>query len=305
LSELAPLLKQRFFDNNGLPLAGGFLYTYAAGTSTPLETFTDETGLTPNPNPVLLDANGYANVWLNTGSYKFVLEDANNVVQFTEDNVLTIASQIAQQVNLAGALDIINNLSDVQSKPASLLNLGIAPYQYQQLHAIANNQSAANLTGETFDGMLYTSVIYEYEIQQQFSGYYFKVVNANATIGATYTNNGITFTVVSTITGGIMLSCTGAGAPTLSGILTKATGTGDASIAFSVAVPLSSLFATGNFSVHFLNGTWTYFDGMSRGGTGHGLTFTLTQATTIGQIQAAESGLGNGTVKLKRHFFFA
>lgn len=65
------------------------------------------------------------------------------------------------------------------------------------------------------------------------TGYFFTVTSANATVGATYTNNGNTFTVLSTISAGTQLFCSGALAPTASGTLTKATGTGDATITFS------------------------------------------------------------------------
>jgi hypothetical protein len=41
---LSPLLRQRFFDSNGNPLAGGKLYSYAAGTTTPQSTYTDQSG---------------------------------------------------------------------------------------------------------------------------------------------------------------------------------------------------------------------------------------------------------------------
>lgn len=95
MSDLAPVLKQRFFDANGLPLAGGLLYSFAAGTTTPLATYTDQSGLTPNTNPVVLDSGGYGNVWLGANTYKFALYDANSNLQFTEDNVQSISSQIA------------------------------------------------------------------------------------------------------------------------------------------------------------------------------------------------------------------
>jgi hypothetical protein len=61
----------------------------------------------------------------------------------------------------------------------------------------------------------------------------FTVTSANATAGATYTNNGQTFTVVTTISGGTTLVCTSPGSPASSGTLTKASGTGDATITFS------------------------------------------------------------------------
>lgn len=63
--------------------------------------------------------------------------------------------------------------------------------------------------------------------------YIFTVTSANATVGATYTNNGVTFTVVNTIAAQTILVCTASGAPTASGTLTKASGTGDSSITFS------------------------------------------------------------------------
>lgn len=87
---LAPVLKQRFFDQNGAPLAGGQLFSFVAGTNIFQATYTDGTGTTPNTNPVILDANGYAPVWLDdSGTYKFILEDVNSVTQFTVDNVKT------------------------------------------------------------------------------------------------------------------------------------------------------------------------------------------------------------------------
>jgi hypothetical protein len=61
----------------------------------------------------------------------------------------------------------------------------------------------------------------------------FTVTAANATAGATYTNNGATFTVVTTIAGGTTLVTTGTAAAAASGTLTKASGTGDATITFS------------------------------------------------------------------------
>jgi len=63
--------------------------------------------------------------------------------------------------------------------------------------------------------------------------YIFTVTAANATTGATYTNNGQLFTVSSTISGGTTLSTTGNGNPLSSGTLTLTSGIGDATITFS------------------------------------------------------------------------
>lgn len=67
------------------------------------------------------------------------------------------------------------------------------------------------------------------------SSYTFTVTSANATVGATYTNNGVTFTVTATIAAATTLICTSSGAPLTSGTLTKASGTGDVTVTFSAA----------------------------------------------------------------------
>lgn len=85
---LTPMPKMQFFDNNGDPLAGGKLYTYEPGTSTPKATYTDQGGGTPNANPVILDSAGRADVWL-IGSYKFRLDDSSDVTIWTVDNINT------------------------------------------------------------------------------------------------------------------------------------------------------------------------------------------------------------------------
>jgi microcystin-dependent protein len=87
MTQIAPLGRYRAFDANGNPLAGGKLYTYEAGTSTPKATYTDNTTNTANTNPVVLDADGYADVWLDVGGYKFELTNAAGAVQWTKDNI--------------------------------------------------------------------------------------------------------------------------------------------------------------------------------------------------------------------------
>jgi len=98
MATLSPYAIQQFFDNNGEPLAGGFLYTYEAGTTTPKVTYTDSAEGTANANPIVLDANGRADIWLDTGAYKFVLEDAdNNVIDTVDDLVSTSVENFAGQ----------------------------------------------------------------------------------------------------------------------------------------------------------------------------------------------------------------
>lgn len=104
-TQLAPYAVQRFQDNNNNPLAGGQLYTYVAGTSTPQPTYTDYTGNTPNTNPVVMNARGEANVWLTPGqAYKFVLKDASANTIWTVDHITGGSTNYTLNVKDFGAL---------------------------------------------------------------------------------------------------------------------------------------------------------------------------------------------------------
>jgi hypothetical protein len=88
MASLSPPPKLQFFGTDGLPLVGGKLYTYAAGTTTPLATYVDHTGTITNTNPVILDSNGQANVWLpETTSFKYILKTAAETTLYTVDYV--------------------------------------------------------------------------------------------------------------------------------------------------------------------------------------------------------------------------
>ena len=86
----------QFFNNSGVPLSGGLLYTYAAGTSTPAITYTSSNGVTPLANPIVLNAGGRiptGEIWVTDGiSYKFVLKDSTDTLIATWDNILGINS---------------------------------------------------------------------------------------------------------------------------------------------------------------------------------------------------------------------
>jgi microcystin-dependent protein len=93
LSSLAGSGSQ-FFNDSGVPLAGGLIYTYTAGGTTPLVTYTSSTGLTAHPNPIVLDAAGRINeIWIAEGtSYKFIVKTSTNVLIGSFDNLFPIAS---------------------------------------------------------------------------------------------------------------------------------------------------------------------------------------------------------------------
>lgn len=87
VATISPEPRLQFFANDGSFLVGGKLYTYAAGTTTPLATYTTSTGLIANTNPIILDSRGEASVWLTSSKYKFVLKNANDVEIWSQDQL--------------------------------------------------------------------------------------------------------------------------------------------------------------------------------------------------------------------------
>ena len=83
---------QQFFTNAGVPLAGGKIFTYGAGGSTPQATYTTSAGNIAHSNPIVLDAAGRVpgggEIWLtDTLVYKFQLETSTGTIVQTLDNV--------------------------------------------------------------------------------------------------------------------------------------------------------------------------------------------------------------------------
>jgi len=118
----------QFFDNNGKPLSGGKLFTYAAGSTTPAATFTSSLGITAHTNPIVLDAAGRVpggEIWLTDGIiYKFVLQTSTNVLIATYDNIVGINSNfvnftVQQEIQTATAGQTVFNLNTMQYQPGT------------------------------------------------------------------------------------------------------------------------------------------------------------------------------------------
>jgi len=96
----------QFFDNNGNPLSGGKIYTYEAGTTTPLATYTSSSGNTAHTNPIILDAAGRVpaggEIWNALQLYKFVLKTSADVTIATYDNVGSSFNATAIIANFTG-----------------------------------------------------------------------------------------------------------------------------------------------------------------------------------------------------------
>jgi hypothetical protein len=133
-------------NSTGLPLNGGFLYTYLAGSSTPLATYTDSAGSVPNTNPIILGTDGRPpyEIWLNNAyGYKFVLTDSASNLIGTYDNVfgsssyygpstavtavtgtspISVTSGNTPNVSFSGVLGRTNGGTGVSSPPVAFVH---------------------------------------------------------------------------------------------------------------------------------------------------------------------------------------
>jgi hypothetical protein len=140
LSAFAGAGAQFFTDDNNV-LSGGKIYTYAAGTTTPLTTYTSILGTTANSNPIILDSGGRLpeDMWLTEGlKYRFVLTDSNDV-------------QIGEYDDIAGVNDISTGTvpwSIITGTPTTVAGYGIT-------NALTTTVAAATyapLASPTFTG---------------------------------------------------------------------------------------------------------------------------------------------------------
>jgi len=118
----------QFFDNNGVILSGGKIFTYAAGTTTPQASYTSAAGVTPHANPIILDSAGRVpggEIWLTDGLvYKFVIETATAILIGTYDNITGVNSNfvnytVQEEVITATANQTVFNLTTINYSPGT------------------------------------------------------------------------------------------------------------------------------------------------------------------------------------------
>jgi len=117
----------QFLDNSANPLSGGLVYTYLAGTTTPVATYMTEGTSTPHSNPIVLDAAGRVpggQIWYANGIlYKFVIKDANGVTIGTYDNIPSFVAASAATIDyLAGGTGAVSR--SIQSKLREFVSIG-------------------------------------------------------------------------------------------------------------------------------------------------------------------------------------
>lgn len=115
---LAPAVFQTYFTDEGVIASGYLLFTYAAGSSTKLATYTDVGGLVPHDNPIILDASGripFGELYLLPVSYKFILSppddtDPPSFPMRSQDNIgATPNTTIEQDIAITAGENLAAN----------------------------------------------------------------------------------------------------------------------------------------------------------------------------------------------------
>jgi hypothetical protein len=170
LSMLAGASAQ-FFDNSGVILSGGLVYTYTAGTTTPQTAYTTSSGNTAHTNPIVLDSAGRVasggEIWLTDAvSYKFVLKTSAAVTIGTYDNVTGNSSGVYAAFAASSGSSLVGYLplgtgaiaTTVQSKLRQTIHIfDFVPVALQA--AILGRTSATDVTSYIQAAINYASSI--------------------------------------------------------------------------------------------------------------------------------------------------
>jgi hypothetical protein len=135
----------QFFDNNGVPLAGGLIYTYAAGTTTPQATYTSNSGSIAQSNPIVLDSSGRVpsgEIWLlQVIPYKFVLQTSGGTTIGTYDNISSIAGSIPVITDFTATGSQVNFTLSISPTNLNTTNIFI--------NGVYQNKNSYSISGTT------------------------------------------------------------------------------------------------------------------------------------------------------------
>ena len=167
----------QFFDNNGNPLVGGKLFTYAAGTTTPQVTYTSALGNTPNSNPIILNGGGRvpAEIWLTDGlEYKFVLYSSTDQLIGSWDNITGINSNFvnfvtSEEVQTATAGQTVFTLTTMAYQPG-LNNLVVYVDGVNQIEGGAYSFVETSSTVVTFTNGLHVGALVKFVSAETLTG---------------------------------------------------------------------------------------------------------------------------------------
>ena len=128
----------QLFTDDGVPLAGGLIYSYQAGTTTPKVTYTSSAGNIAHTNPIILNSAGRVpsgEIWLTAGSYKFLLATSTNVTIATYDNVFS-----------AGGNNLVVNFTGTGAQTTFILPFSPVSNTQIYINGVYQNKDTYTLT---------------------------------------------------------------------------------------------------------------------------------------------------------------
>lgn len=125
MATLATNVSFQCFGLDGKPLAGGKVYTYSAGTTTSKATYTTMAGTVANPNPVILDQNGKAKIFLSDGSYRLQIKDSNDALIDDIDQISRYVTQSEFATFQQTVNDGVSQLTEVREQIDVFVNASI------------------------------------------------------------------------------------------------------------------------------------------------------------------------------------
>ena len=252
---LAPFFNAEFHDDDGTPLAGGFLHTYVSGTTTPQLTYTDATGDTENENPIELDAAGRCDLWLDPDlTYTFVLKRADLTTVKTWDAVTGAGASTVQSVNGSSGTVVVT-ADDLAFETSTATAWFVGSLVSTALDSIITQVDA--LTAEdvgavaadipiTDAGNLYTSTNVEAALQEIGA----KVPSQSGNSGKFLTTNGTTTSWGTAGTGTLSAASNGYHVLPSGLILQWGTETASGTVTFPLAFPTACLNCSATSTVN-------------------------------------------------------
>jgi hypothetical protein len=161
MASLTPTPKQQIYGSDGAPLVGGKIYTYSAGTTTPLATYTNSGGGTANTNPIILNSLGQADIWLAASStYKFSVYTSADVLLYTVDNIATPIDYLSLVTSLASPPPIGSTtpntgaFTTLTATTGAITTLTSTTGNITTVNATTVNATTSTTTGVTTTGTL-------------------------------------------------------------------------------------------------------------------------------------------------------
>ena len=134
----------QFFSTTGVPLAGGKIYTYIAGSSTPKTTYTTSAGNVAHTNPIILDSAGRVptgEIWLTIGLYKFVINTSTDTLIGSYDNISGLGAPLYQIQDFTGDGTTVSFTLSYSSLGTNYSNIYI--------NGVYQNKNTYSITGTT------------------------------------------------------------------------------------------------------------------------------------------------------------